>query len=154
MDGGKAAETHEICRVQGQDMGHTVDIHRCREAGVVHLNTQHSVLDDDSPPLPIDSFAIRQQGHSCFYQTHFTFCFGEGQPKTVASDRASHHVPKLGDVLVGVVQNRALSLKTGKSCIDELVVRVGASGDAQEDIRVDQTPRDCPLVVVLVNPLT
>jgi hypothetical protein len=53
-----------------------------------------------------------------------------------ASDRASHHVPKLSDVLVSVVQNCALSLKSGKSCIDELVVRVGASGDAHEDIRV------------------
>ena len=61
----------------------------------------------------------------------------------------SVRIPLLSDILVSVVKNRALARESGESCIDEFVLRIGASGNAQQYVRVDQTRSDSHLVVIL-----
>jgi len=43
----------------------------------MHLNAEHPVLYDDPTPLPIDSFAVRQQGHTCFDYANFMLGLGD-----------------------------------------------------------------------------
>jgi hypothetical protein len=80
------------------------------------------------------------------------FAFGNGQTKTIAYDGPGHNVPKLRDVLMRVMKSRTLSAKSSKSRISEFMLGIGTSGNAEQDVRVDQTRGDSHLVVILVNP--
>jgi hypothetical protein len=48
------------------------------------------------------------------------------KPRPFADQRARHCIPKLGNILVRVVENRALRSKPRKRCVDELVLRIGS----------------------------
>jgi hypothetical protein len=66
---------------------------------------------------------------------------------------ASHCIPKLGDILVPVVKDCALAGESSERRVYDLVLRIGASGHAQQDVGIYQTRRNRHLVVILVKPI-
>jgi hypothetical protein len=118
----------------------------------VYLNSRDAVLHDDSSPLPIDSFTIRQETHAGLDHANLSLGFSDGQTKTIARDGPSHCIPKLSDILVRIMKSRALHGESSESCINEFMLGVEASGNAEQDVRVDQTRGNSHLVVILVNP--
>lgn len=67
--------------------------------------------------------------------------------------RPSHCIPKLGDILVRVVKDCALAGESSERRVYDLVLRIGASGHAQQDVGIYQTRRNSHLVVILVKPI-
>jgi hypothetical protein len=72
MHGGETAETAEICHIQREYMAYTVHAHGGSQSGIVHLNTQHTVLYDDNPaPLSLNLSALKGEDSQYPYgQTH------------------------------------------------------------------------------------
>lgn len=48
----------KIPGIQRQEVGHTVDDHRCDQPRVVDLDPYHRMNDDQSPPLLMDGRAV------------------------------------------------------------------------------------------------
>ena len=57
---------------------------------------------------------------------YFALGIGDGQTKTVVIERARHGIPKLSDILVGVMQNGALTGELSERCVYESVLGIGA----------------------------
>lgn len=103
--------------------------------------------------LPVNGVAVGQEGHAGLDRTYLALSVFDGEPETVTSNGSCHHVPELSDVLERVVKGCAAHGQPDESRSHQLVLRVGSSCSAQQNIRVDQTRDDRHLVVVLVNPL-
>jgi hypothetical protein len=58
MQSGETSEAAEICDVQCKYVIHVVHIHGRRQPCVVHLNSRDGILDDNSPPLPVDRLVL------------------------------------------------------------------------------------------------
>jgi hypothetical protein len=113
MHCGETAETFKVGHLQREYMAHTVNAHGGGQSRIVHLNTHYLVPDDNPAPLSINGFTIWQKTHADLDCTHLTFSLGHRQTKTIALLRARHYVPKLSDVLVGIVKNCALESEPG-----------------------------------------
>jgi hypothetical protein len=152
MDSDETAEAAEIRYIQCKDVAHAVNVHRGSQARIVNLNSQDAVLHDNSSPLSINCVAIGQEDHATLDCAHFAFGIGNGQTEAVAIERARHGIPKLSDILMRVVKNRALTCELSERCVYELVLGIGAPGHTQKDICIDQARANRHLIVVLVNP--
>ncbi len=101
-------------------------IHSSGQARIVYLNAQDAVLYNDPPPLSIHELAIRQEDHSSLNCTYFALSIGHCQTKAVPVERARHSIPKLSDILMGVMKNGALAGELSEGCVYDLVLGIGA----------------------------
>src|SRR5664279_4764763 len=153
MEWDDASEAGEICGIESEDVAHSVDVHRCCQARIKHLNTQNTVLYNDPPPYPINAFTIWQETHSGLDGRYLAFRLGHRQAESIVGERAGHGVPKLSDVLVSIVKDRALRGKARERRVHQRVLRIAAPRHSQQDVGINETRRDRHLVVVLVEPL-
>jgi hypothetical protein len=124
MKSAKTAETLEVRGVQSQDMAHVVNEHSRCQSRIVRLNAQDPVLHNNPPPFSVNCFAIRQQSHAGLDCPHLALSLSNRQAEAITGKRPSHRVPKLGDVLVGVMEDRTLESKSGQRCVYELVLGI------------------------------
>jgi hypothetical protein len=108
MHGGKSTEPAEVRHIQREDVAYAMHVHGRRQSRVVHLNTQDAVLHNNSPPFPVNGFAVRQNGHTGLDCSDLALSLGNGQSKPVAGKRARHRIPEFSNILVGVMESNAL----------------------------------------------
>lgn len=120
----------------------------------MNLNTQDSVLKDYPPPCPVDGFVVRQQDHTGLDGSHLALGFGNRQTKPVASSWTCHSIPKLSNILMGILETGALGSKLRQRGVDDLVLRIRTPCHTKQDVRIDNTRWNNHLVVILVQPLT
>jgi len=58
-----------------------------------------------------------------------------------------------GNILVRIVKDCALASESSERRVDDLVLRIGAPGHAQQDVGIYQTRRNSHLFVILVKPI-
>jgi hypothetical protein len=75
-----------------------MDLHRGDDAGVGHLNSGHSVINDHLPPCLVDERAVWKNGQPAFYQPGERVCIINGKSESVTVDRASADVPEFCEV--------------------------------------------------------
>ena len=71
---------------------------------------------------------------------------------SVAFGWPRHCVPEYSDVLVGVIKRCALFNQLLKCRVNDPVLRVRTTGDAQENVRIHQARSNRNLIVFLVEP--
>src|ERR1017187_7418915 len=126
VNSGETAETFKVGHVQCEYVAHAVHVHDGCHSRIVHLNSRDVVLHDNSSPLAINGFVVRQEDHARFDGPHLALCVGYGQAKAVAVPRACHGVPQLSNILMSVMKHGTLTGKLSERCIDDLVLGIGA----------------------------
>src|SRR5208282_4461737 len=145
MDCGEATETAEIGDIESDDETHAMDIHGRCQPRIVYLYAHDPLLHNNPAPLSINSLTVRQENHASLDSANFTLSIGSTQAQAIPRLRPGHCIPKLSNVLVCVVKNRALGGESGERRIYELVLGIGAPCHPQQGYQpgTTQSPFSC-----------
>ena len=131
----------EVGGVEREQVSHAVNLHGSGQPGVMNLNAQDGMGDHETTPFVVDRLANPQEHHSLFDRADFAVRVPRRQSEAVPVRGPRCHVPKLGNVLMCVVQNGARFGQPCKSGIHDGMVRVIAPRDSEQDIGIDPMRR-------------
>src|SRR5258708_36282160 len=103
-----------------------MNLHHRSQAGIVNLNALDAILHNNSPPLSINRYTVRQESHTGLDSPDFALGLRDRQSETVAGHRTCDRVPKFSDILVCVMKHSALTGESNQRCIDQMVLRIAA----------------------------
>jgi hypothetical protein len=138
MDRRDLRVSREVGRVQREQMGYTVNHHGRDQPRIVNLLSGYRAGIDKIAPRRVDQGAIREKHHSPLDRSNLLLRLSGREAKAVYGNRACGHIPKLRNVLVCEVKDRAGPAKGSDGPSDESMVWIIPARNSQQNVAVNQ----------------